>query len=126
MNYLNSNNLTDYQKSLIAYKSFSQHRLHSVYYQYEQIMSYYALFLIIAGTIFNITSFFIMIRKNMKKYACMRYLAILSIVDLFVLYQWNLNTFFKYNMSVPPFYKDLEERSLFWCRWIRYNYIIFV
>ena len=49
----NMNNLTDYQKSLLAYKSFSQHRIYSVYYQYEQIMSYYALFLIIAGTIFN-------------------------------------------------------------------------
>ena len=107
-------------KTRLVYKSFYQHRLYSVYFQYEVFLSYYALFLIVAGTIFNLTSFTIMIRKNMQKYACMRYLAILSIVDLLVLYQWNLNTYFKYNLSVPPFYKDIEELSLFWCRWISF------
>ena len=50
----------------------------------------------------------------------MRYLAVLALVDLMVLYQWNLNTFFKYNLSVPPDYKDLEEISVFWCRWISF------
>ena len=105
----------------IAYlKSFSYHRKHYRFFKVELFFSYYALFLIIVGTIFNLTSFLVMIRKNMRKYACMRYLAILSIVDLLVLYQWNLNTFYKYNFSFPPFYRDLEELSLFWCRWISY------
>jgi len=72
------------------------------------------------GTVFNITSFTIMVRKNIRKYACMRYLAFLSLVDLIVLYQWNLNTFFKYNLSVAPEYKDLEEISLIWCRYISF------
>ncbi len=58
-------------------------------------------------------------RQNMKKYACMRYLAILSIADLTVLYQWNLNTFYKYNLSLPPRYTELEEISLVSCRMIR-------
>ena len=50
----------------------------------------------------------------------MRYLAVLSLVDLMVLYQWNLNTFFKYNLSTAPEYLDLEEISLYLCRYISY------
>lgn len=69
---------------------------------------------------FNITSFVVMIRTNIRKYACMRYLAVLSLVDLMVLYQWNLNTFFKYNLSMAPEYHDLEEISLYLCRYISY------
>ena len=48
----------------------------------------------------------------------MRILAILSLSDLFVLYQWNFNMFYQYNLTKPPFYEDLEELSLFGCRWI--------
>lgn len=59
-------------------------------------------------------------RKPMRKHPCMRYLAMLSITDLLVLYQWNLNTFFKYHLSRPPLHFDLEEISLFLCRWLSY------
>ncbi len=107
-------------RSFEFYRGFVAHRQFSVYFPIEQVFSYYALFLIIMGTVFNITSFSIMIRKNIRKYACMRYLAVLSLVDLCVLYQWNLNTFFKYNLSVAPDYRDLEEISLVWCRYISF------
>lgn len=102
------------------FKSFSQHRKYSIFFPIEKVLSFYTIVLIIIGTICNLTSFFIMLKKNIRKYSCMRYLCILCLTDTIVLYQWNLNTFFKYNLSVPPGYKDLEEISLFWCRWISY------
>jgi hypothetical protein len=103
-----------------VYKSFSVHRRYSIYFQYELYLTYYSFLLILVGTVCNLISFSIMIRKSMRKFACMRYLAMLSISDVIVLYQWNLNTVFKYNFSRPPYYKELEERSLFWCRWISF------
>lgn len=125
MDYIqkNATNISDFvleTDSYAFFKSFALHRQYSVYFPFEQFLSFYAFFLTVIGTIFNITSFCIMIRKNIRKYACMRYLAVLSLVDLVVLYQWNLNTFFKYNLSVAPEFKDLEEISLFWCRFISF------
>lgn len=102
------------------FRYFRDHRKLSYYYPFEKYLSYYTLFLIIIGTICNFTSFMIMHKKNMSKHSCMRYLSILSLTDVIVLYQWNMNTFFKYNLSIPPIYSDLEEISLFWCRWISY------
>jgi hypothetical protein len=102
------------------FRYFRDHRKLSFYYPFEKYLSYYTLFLVIIGTICNFTSFFIMHKKNMSKHSCMRYLSILSLTDVIVLYQWNLNTFIKYNLSRPPIYSDLEEISLFWCRWISY------
>jgi hypothetical protein len=102
------------------FRYFRDHRKLSYYYPFEKYLSYYTLFLIIIGTICNFTSFMIMHKKNMSKHSCMRYLSILSLTDVIVLYQWNMNTFFKYNLSKPPIYSDLEEISLFWCRWICY------
>jgi hypothetical protein len=61
-----------------------------------------------------------MLRKNIRKHSCMRYLSILTLSDTLVLYQWNLGTFYKYNFSVPPKFLDLEDISIFWCRWISY------
>ena len=102
------------------YSDFSLHRKYNRYYPYEKILSYYSLFLTIIGTVCNLTSFFIMHHKNMRKHSCMRILAILALSDLIVLYQWNFNQFFEYNLSQPPFFRDLEELSLFGCRWISY------
>jgi hypothetical protein len=102
------------------YKSFLTHRQCNVYFPYELVLSYYTLILIVIGTICNLTSFSIMLKKNMRKHTCMKFLAILTLSDTIVLFQWNMNTFFKYNLSVAPLYSDLEEISLFWCRWISY------
>jgi hypothetical protein len=110
----------DTQRHNLYYKDFALHRRHNIYYPYELVVSYYPLFLIIIGTIFNMTSFLVMQRKNLKKYSCFRILSILALTDASVLYQWNMNTFFKYHLSEPPAYNDLEEIHLFWCRWISF------
>jgi hypothetical protein len=99
-----------------VYKAFYLHRQYSVYFKYELLGSRYALLLIILGTICNITTFTILLRRNMRKHTCMRCLAILALADMLVLYQWNLNTYFKYNLSKPPFYRDLEELTVINCR----------
>jgi hypothetical protein len=104
----------------LYFRTFALHRKYNIYFPYELYLSYYPLVLIIIGTIFNLASFFVMHRRNLSKYSCMRILSILALVDAFVLYQWNLNTFFKYNLSKAPGYEDLEEMSLFYCRFISY------
>lgn len=107
-------------RSSETFKEFANHREYSIFFPFERYLSYYALLIMIVGTIFNLISFLVMQRKNLKKYSCMRVLSILALVDTLVLYQWNLNSFYKYNFSQPPDYKDLEDTSIFWCRWITY------
>lgn len=102
------------------YKSFAMHRKNSIFYPIELYLSYYTILLIIVGTICNLISFITMNLRRLRKYTCMKILSFLSLVDALVLYQWNLNTFFKYNLSTPPMYQDLEEISIFWCRWISF------
>jgi hypothetical protein len=103
-----------------VYSLFSEHRKYSVFFKYEQIASYYALLLISVGTVCNLFSFFVMMRPTMRRQGCMRCLAALALTDMLVLYQWNLNMFVKYNLSKPPDFKDLEDISLFFCRWISF------
>ena len=107
-------NLTNFHTKEINY------RRSNPYFKYEKIFSYYTLFLIVIGTLCNLLSFIVMNRKQIRKYACMKYLSALAISDMMILYQWNLNTFFKYNLSKPPFYLDLEEISLISCRLIAF------
>jgi hypothetical protein len=107
-------------RSNVFYQNFKDHKRFNKYYPYELYLSYYAMFLIILGTICNIFTFLIMNTKTLKKFTCMRILAALSLSDLVVLYQWNFNTFYEYNLSSPPTYKDIEELSLFGCRLLSY------
>ena len=100
------------------YSKEINYRKNNPYFKYEKILSYYPLFLIIIGTICNLTSFIVLRRKSIRKYACMKYLSVLAISDMSVLYSWNFNSFFKYNFSKPPFYLDLEELSLVMCKLI--------
>nr|QVK45786.1 G protein-coupled receptor [Proales similis] len=104
----------------LGFVSFRQHRELSAYYPWEKVLALYTLLLMVAGTLGNLVTFTIMMRKSLRKYSCMRYLAVLSLADLVVLYQWNLNSFYKYYLTRPPEYTDLEELSVFWCRWISY------
>lgn len=117
-------NQTILTNEILKLPSFYQrqviHRNTNSYFIYEKYLSYYALFLIIIGTICNVFSIVIMFRNTMRKYACMRYLCALAFSDLIVLYQWNLNTFYKYNLSQAPFYFDMEELSLYLCKQIAY------
>ena len=120
---LNANvfqNLTSLYSKEISYREGNP------YFKYEKILSYYTLFLIIIGTVCNLISFIVMNRKQMQKYACMKYLSTLAISDMMILYQWNLNTFFKYNFSKPPFYQDFEEMSLVSCRLIAFFAFFFL
>jgi hypothetical protein len=89
--------------------------------KYEKLLSFYPLFLIIIGTLCNLTSFIVLRRKSIRKYACMKYLSVLAISDMSILYSWNFNSFFKYNFSKPPFYLDLEELSLVMCKLIGFS-----
>lgn len=131
MEHLNISNTSQvsFEKLLLQDKNFidfASHIKYNRFYKFERILSFYSLLLTIIGTICNLTSFIIMHHKNMRKYTCMRILAILSLSDLFVLYQWNFNMFFQYNISRPPFYEDLEELSLFGCRWIGFFAFFFL
>ena len=107
-------------RSNIFYPNFKDHKKYNKYYPYELYLSYYAIFLIVLGTFCNIFTFLIMNTKTLRKFSCMRILAALSLSDLIVLYQWNFNTFYEYNLSSPPLYKDIEELSLIGCRLISY------
>lgn len=115
-----NNSLANNQRFYSFYKSFAQHRMHNAFYPTELILSYYTIFLIVLGTICNSISFTIMNARKLRNYSCMKILSVLSIVDTLVLYQWNLNTFFKYNLSTPPHFEDLEEISIVWCRLISF------
>ncbi|RNA20034.1 FMRFamide receptor-like [Brachionus plicatilis] len=116
----NSTQLLANERYFMFFKSFSQHRMHNIFYPTELILSYYTMFLIILGTICNAISFMVMNARKLRNYSCMKILSFLSIVDTLVLYQWNLNTFFKYNLSSPPHFEDLEEISIVWCRLISF------
>lgn len=111
---------TNHDRTYTFFKSFPHHRIHNIFYPIELILSYYTMFLIILGTICNSISFMIMNARKLRNYSCMKILSFLSIIDTLVLYQWNMNTFFKYNLSSPPNYEDLEEISIFWCRLISF------
>lgn len=122
--FTNEDNLTQFpinqHRSYSFFKSFPQHRIYNIFYPIELVLSYYTMFLIILGTICNTISFMIMNVRKLRNYSCMKILSFLSIIDTLVLYQWNMNTFFKYNLSSPPNYEDLEEISVFWCRLISF------
>ena len=46
------------------YKNFLTHRQCNIYFPYELVLSWYTLVLIVIGTICNLTSFFIMLKKT--------------------------------------------------------------
>ena len=60
-------NPNHHQRYNTFYRSFELHRKYSVYFQYELYLSYYTFFLIVVGSVFNFSSFFIMIRQRMRK-----------------------------------------------------------
>jgi hypothetical protein len=103
------------------YSKEINYRKNNPYFKYEKLLSFYPLFLIIIGTLCNLTSFIVLRRKSIRKYACMKYLSVLAISDMSILYSWNFNSFFKYNFSKPPFYLDLEELSLVMCKLIGFS-----
>jgi hypothetical protein len=57
----------------------------------EKILAIINFLFIVLGTFGNLLTFAILMRKNVRKHSCMRYLAALSLLDLFCLYTWNFS-----------------------------------
>ena len=81
-------------------------------------MSIYALILIIVGTVGNLLTIIVLLRRNLRRLVTIRYLIVVSICDTISLYGWNLNSFYKFNIS--PEKDNLEEISIIHCRVISF------
>ena len=83
-----------------------------------QYLSIYALILIIVGTIGNLLTISVLTRRNLRRFSTSKYLIAVSLCDLISLYGWNLNNFYKFNIS--PNNRNIEDLSLFHCRFISF------
>ncbi|CAF3798630.1 unnamed protein product, partial [Rotaria magnacalcarata] len=81
-------------------------------------LSLYALLLIIIGTVGNLLTIVVLLRKNLRRLVTIRYLIIVSICDTISLYGWNLNNFYKFHISRIS--GNLEEISILHCRIISF------
>jgi hypothetical protein len=79
-----------------------------------QCLSIYALILILVGTVGNLLTIITLLRRNLRRLVTIRYLIVVSICDTLSLYGWNLNNFYKFNISLQN--DNLEELSLIHCR----------
>jgi hypothetical protein len=55
------------------------------------ILGFINFFFIIFGTFGNLISLCVLMRKEVRKHSCMRYLATLCLLDIFCLYTWNFS-----------------------------------
>ena len=85
-------------------------------------LSIYALFLVIIGTLGNLSTIIVLCRRNLIRYVTMRYLIAVSVCDLVSLYGWNLNNFYKFTISGND--SNLEQISLAHCRIV--SFVTFV
>ncbi|UJR32913.1 hypothetical protein I4U23_020374 [Adineta vaga] len=83
-----------------------------------RLLSFYALILVVIGTLGNLLTIIILCRRNLRRFVTMRYLIAVSVCDIISLYGWNLNNFYKFTISSN--YKNLEEKSLVHCRVMSY------
>ncbi|CAF1334467.1 unnamed protein product [Adineta steineri] len=83
-----------------------------------QSLSIYALILIIVGTVGNLLTIIVLLRRNLRRLVTIRYLIVVSICDTISLYGWNLNSFYKFNISSTN--QNLEDVSLIHCRVISF------
>ncbi len=81
-------------------------------------LSLYALALIIVGTVGNILTIIVLLRRNLRRFVTARYLIIVSICDIISLYGWNLNNFYKFNISSRN--GNIEDLSVIHCRVISF------
>lgn len=77
----------------------------------EQTLSTINMILIIFGTVGNTLTLLILLRKNVYKHSCMRYLAALCFVDICCLYTWNFSMV--YSMFTR---RKIEHEGPFYCR----------
>ncbi|CAF0894526.1 unnamed protein product [Adineta ricciae] len=83
-----------------------------------QFLSIYALILIIVGTVGNLLTVVVLLRRNLRRLVTIRYLIVVSICDTISLYGWNLNSFYKFNINRNN--GNLEEISIIHCRVISF------
>lgn len=74
--------------------------------------------LIIVGTVGNLLTIIVLLRRNLRRLVTIRYLIIVSICDTISLYGWNLNNFYKFNINSKK--DNLEELSIIHCRIISF------
>ncbi len=66
----------------------------------------------------NFLTIIVLLRRNLRRLVTIRYLIIVSICDTISLYGWNLNSFYKFNISTDK--DNLEELSIIHCRIISF------
>lgn len=81
-------------------------------------LSIYALVLIVVGTVGNVLTLIVLLRRHLRRFVTVRYLIAVSICDIVSLYGWNLNNFYKFNIS--PTQGNIEDLSLIHCRLISF------
>jgi hypothetical protein len=76
------------------------------------------LVLIIVGTVGNLLTIIVLLRRQLRRFVTARYLVIVSICDTVSLYGWNLNNFYKFSISTEN--SNIEDLSLIHCRLISF------
>lgn len=110
---MNAENFTNSTKSILrerdAGKMVFEIRL------IEKTLSIINLGFIVFGTVGNLLTFLILMRKNVFKHSCMRFLAVLCILDTLCLYTWNFSMV--YSMF---FRKKIEHEGAIFCRFFSF------
>jgi hypothetical protein len=74
--------------------------------------------LIIIGTVGNVLTIIVLLRRNLRRFVTVRYLIFVSICDIISLYGWNFNNFYKFIISARN--NNIEDLSLIHCRVISF------
>ena len=86
----------------------------------DRVLSMMNFSFIIFGTLGNLITFFLLLRKNVRKHSSMRYLAALCLVDTCCLYTWNFSNIYKIFR-----HKKIEHENAIICRLFAfYSYFI--
>ena len=90
----------------------------SIYDILKKIVSAYNMFLIIAGTLFNLFTIFIFMKKEFRITSAFRLYIFNIIFDTFGLYHWNIRQFILYFWKI-----DYQNVYLFYCSFTSYAQI---
>lgn len=88
------------------------------YFIIEKHLSILPILLTIFGTLGNTMAFYVLTRKKLRVQSTMLYFASLTLMDTLSLYQWNFNFFYKYQINEHA--ENLENQSIFLCRYISF------
>ncbi len=113
-NFLNYNSFNDSLSINREKYSSSSNKFFTI----EKNLSILPAFLMIFGTLGNSIAFYVLTRKKLRTQSTMLYFACLTVLDTVSLYQWNFNFFYKYHINA--LYENLENQSIFLCRYISF------